>query len=109
MYIYNVTINVDATVHKEWLIWMETHVVAVLNTGKFTSAKFTQVLVDETMEGKTYSVQYSAETRAHLDSYYQHDAEKFRAESYKKFGDKTLAFRTELKVVKDFYPTKMSN
>lgn len=52
MYIYNVTINIDNAVHDEWLTWMETHIIEVLNTGKFISAKFTQVLVEEEMEVK---------------------------------------------------------
>jgi len=47
MYIYNVTTNIDATVHDEWLNWIKTHIIKVLNTGKFTSAKLTEVLVEE--------------------------------------------------------------
>ena len=46
MYIYNVTINIDESVHLEWLTWMETHIPEVLNTGKFTAAKLTEVLVE---------------------------------------------------------------
>lgn len=109
MYIYNVTINIDETVHKEWLTWMESHIPNVLNTGKFISAKLTEVLVDEEMGGKTYSVQYTATTREELDDYYKEDAEKLQVESLKKFGDKMLAFRTELKLIKEFYPTNVSN
>jgi|TARA_B110000967_G_scaffold37046_1_gene36362 hypothetical protein len=109
MYIYNVTINIDETVHKEWLTWMETHIPSVLNTGKFSSAKFTEVLVEEDMGGKTYSVQYTANSKKDLDTYYREDADKLQAESLKKFGDKMLAFRTELKLIKEFYPTNVSN
>ena len=109
MYIYNVTINIDETVHLEWLTWMETQIPNVLNTGKFTSAKLTEVLVEEDMGGRTYSVQYTANTKEDLEDYYKHDADKLRSESLKKFGDKMLAFRTELKLVKEFYPTKISN
>ncbi|APZ45669.1 hypothetical protein BW723_04865 [Polaribacter reichenbachii] len=109
MYIYNVTINIDDAIHKEWLTWMETHILDVLNTGKFQSAKFTQVLVDEEMGGKTYSVQYSAETREDLEDYYNEDADNLRIEIAKKFGDKMLAFRTELKLIKEYYPTNVSN
>ena len=109
MYIYNVTINIDETVHKEWLTWMESHIPNVLNTGKFISAKLTEVLVDEEMGGKTYSVQYNTTTREELDEYYKEDAEKLQVESLKKFGDKMLAFRTELRLIKEFYPTNVSN
>lgn len=109
MYIYNVTINIDDAVHDEWLTWMETHIQDVLNTGKFLSAKFTQVLVEEEMGGKTYSIQYTANTKEDLQDYYKKDAERLRMESVKKFGNKMLAFRTELKLIKEFYPTNVSN
>lgn len=109
MYIYNVTINIDDTIHAEWLTWMETHILEVLNTGKFISAKFTEVLVEEDMEGKTYSVQYTANTREDLELYYKEDADKLRVEGLKKFGEKMLAFRTELRLIKEFYPTNLRN
>ncbi|EAQ42833.1 MULTISPECIES: DUF4286 family protein [unclassified Polaribacter] len=109
MYIYNVTINVDDAVHEEWLTWMETHILDVLNTGKFISAKFTQIMVEEEMGGKSYSVQYTAETKDDLEDYYNDDAEALRIETLQKFGDKILAFRTELRLIKEFYPTAMSN
>ena len=109
MYIYNVTINIENSLHQEWLTWMETHILDVLNTGKFISAKLTEVLVEEEMGGKTYSIQYTANTREELDAYYKEDADKLQLESLKKFGDKMLAFRTELKLVKEFYPTNVKN
>ena len=35
MYIYNVTTNIDESVHDEWLHWMkEIHIPDVLATGK---------------------------------------------------------------------------
>ncbi|WP_299064480.1 DUF4286 family protein [uncultured Polaribacter sp.] len=109
MYIYNVTVNIDNTVHKEWLTWIESHVVKVLDTGKFTSAKLTEVLVEEEMGGKTYSIQYTAASREDLESYYKEDADSLRVEALRKFADKMLAFRTELKIVKEFFPTSVSN
>ena len=109
MYIYNVTINIDESVHNEWLSWIQTHILEVLNTGKFISAKLTQVLVEEEMGGATYSVQYTTKTREDLDAYYNEDADRLRTDGFKKFADKMLAFRTELKVIKEFYPTVASN
>ena len=109
MYIYNVTVNVDKKIYKEWLVWIEKHIYDVLNTGKFTSAKFTEVLVNEDEEGKTYSIQYTANTKEDIENYYTEDAEGLRLEGLKKFGDKMLAFRTELRLIKDFYPLNTSN
>lgn len=109
MYIYNVTINIDDDVKDEWLTWMETHILDVLNTGKFVAAKLTQVLVEEEMGGTTYSVQYSAKTKEDLQNYYKEDAKRLRGDGLRKFGDKMIAFRTELRLIKEFYPTTSNN
>ena len=59
MIIYNVTINIDETVHDKWIDWMRNkHINDVLATGLFISARLVKVLVDEDMGGVTYSVQY---------------------------------------------------
>jgi len=99
MYIYNVTVNIETTVEKEWLRWMEEkHIPNVLATGKFSEAKMSQVMVEEE-EGVTYSIQYTTDSKETLERYYAEDATKLRQEGVQLFGDKLLAFRTELKVI----------
>ena len=103
MYIYNVTVNIDETVAEEWLKWMqESHIPEMLSTGKFFEAKLCQVMIEEEMGGTTYAVQYTAKSKAHLEAYYEEDATRLREDAMKKFADKMLGFRTELKIVKDF-------
>ncbi|MBJ6366795.1 DUF4286 family protein [Snuella sedimenti] len=102
MYIYNVTINVDESIHDEWLIWIKEHIPQVLATGKFKDAKLTRVLVEEDMGGVTYSIQYRSYSRAALDAYYKEDADRLRNEGLKKFADKMLAFRTELEIIDEY-------
>lgn len=102
MIIYNVTINIDESIHDEWLLWIKEHIPQVLATGKFKDAKLTKVLVDKELGGVTYSVQYRAFSRESLDAYYSEDAERLRNEGLKKFGDKTLAFRTELEIIDEY-------
>lgn len=109
MYIYNETINIDETVHEEWLTWIESHITEVLNTGKFTSAKLTEVLVDEEMGGRTYSIQYTVKNRETIDKYHQFDAQNLQSKGHIKFADKMLTFRTELRIVNEFYPTNINN
>tara|TARA_B110000240_G_scaffold4066_1_gene4584 strand:- start:334 stop:624 length:291 start_codon:yes stop_codon:yes gene_type:complete len=96
-------------VHDEWLNWIKTHIIKVLNTGKFTSAKLTEVLVEEEMGGKTYSIQYAANSREDLENYYKFNAPKLQSERLKRFADKMLTFKTELKIVEEFYPTSVRN
>jgi len=100
MYIYNVTVNIASNVEKEWLRWMqEKHIPEMLNTGKFSEAKMSQVMVAEE-KGVTYSIQYTTDSKETLDRYYTEDAQQLRQEGLQLFGDKLLAFRTELKVIK---------
>jgi len=101
--IYNVTLNIDPSIHEEWLSWMKSeHIPKVLGTGKFVKATFSEVLVEEDTESKTYSVQYLSPSRESLDAYYRENAQALRSEGLKKFADKMLAFRTELEVIDEF-------
>lgn len=102
MYIYNVTANIEESIHDEWLIWIKEHIPRVLGTGKFEKATLTKVLVEEDMGGVTYAIQYKSYSREALDAFYKEDAEKFRSEALKKFADKMLAFRTELQIIDEY-------
>jgi len=102
MYIYNVTVNVEDSIHDEWLLWIKEHIPQVLSTGKFEKATLTKVLVEEEMGGQTYSIQYRSYSREALDAYYKEDADKLRQESLKRFAGKSLAFRTELQIVDEY-------
>ncbi|SRR5690606_1986827 len=105
MIIYNVTINIDESVHDDWLSWMQKkHINDVLATGKFFKAQLVKVLVEEEMGGITYSVQYFANDKTNLESYYKEDAPRLREEGLRLFGDKMLAFRTELQVISEIFP-----
>lgn len=105
MIIYNVTVNIDDSIHDEWLIWIKEHIPQVLGTGKFDKATLTKVLVDEEMGGTTYSIQYRSYSREALEKYYQEDAERLRQEGLEKFADKMLAFRTELQIIDEYNVT----
>ena len=101
MYIYNVTINIDESVHHDWLLWMkEEHIPAMLATGKFQKALMTRIQIEEEMGGITYSVQYRTDSKETLQKYYQEDAEKLRAQS-NIFEGKFVVFRTELEVISE--------
>lgn len=102
MYIYNVTVNIDESIHEAWLKWIKDHIPQVLGTGKFEKATLTKVLVEEDMGGVTYSIQYRTYSREALDAYYREDAESLRNEGLKKFADKMLAFRTELQIIDEY-------
>lgn len=99
MIIYNLTINVEKSIHDEWLEWMnKEHIPQMIQTGKFTQALMTKVLVEEEMGGTTYSIQYGCPSKEHLQAYYDQDAERLRAES-KRFEGGFVTFSTELEVI----------
>jgi phosphoribosylamine-glycine ligase len=84
------------------MIWMQhKHIPKMIATGKFVSARMARVLIEEEMGGVTYSVQYTTDSKATLELYYQEDAAVLRDEGAKLFGDKMLTFRTELEVISE--------
>lgn len=102
MYIYNVTINIEESIQQEWLHWMQdTHIPEMLATKKFTKALMTRVMVEEERGGLTFSVQYTTDSKETLEQYYKDDAERLRSKGIALFGDKFIAFRTELNVVSE--------
>jgi hypothetical protein len=103
-YIYNVTSNIDESIHDEWLLWIKEHIPQVLATGKFEKATLTKVLVEEEMGGVTYAVQYKSYSREALDAYYKEDAERLRKDAMQ-FADKVLSFRTELQILDEYSVT----
>ena len=105
MIIYNITANVDQSIHDEWLTWIKEHIPQVLATGKFTEAKLTRVLVEEELGGTSYSIQFRAKSREALEDYYAQDADKLRQEGIARFADKMLTFRTELEIVDEYSVT----
>ncbi|MCX7548486.1 DUF4286 family protein [Xanthomarina sp. F1114] len=105
MIIYNVTVNIEDSVHEDWLVWIKVHIQKVLATGKFSEAKLSRVLVEEEMGGVTYSIQYRAKSREDLEAYYNNHADKLRQDGLMRFADKMLAFRTELEIIDEYTAT----
>ncbi len=101
MIIYNITLNIDDSVHDNWLIWMQkTHIPDVMNTGMFTSYSFAKLLTrqdDET--GTTYVIQYQADTMGDYEKYQAEFAPALQAETRKYFDGKFVAFRTLMETV----------
>lgn len=99
MYIYNVTINISADVHDEWLKWMrEVHIPDVMNSGCFVENRLVKVLnVDD--EGHTYSFQYTFKEMKDIERYQKEFAPALQADVKKRYADKFAAFRTLLEII----------
>ncbi len=99
MIIYNVTINVDDSIHDEWLAWMRTvHIPDMMKTGMFTEFRLCKILSEDD-QGTTYSFQYTCNNMQMFEKYRDEFAPALRKEAAEKFGDKFVAFRTLLEVI----------
>ena len=99
MILYNVTINIDSTIHQEWLTWMkEIHIPEVMETGCFTENKVCRILAEEE-GGMSYSIQYFAPNMATYIKYQTEFAPSLQLEHTKRYGGKFGAFRTLLEVI----------
>ena len=99
MIIYNVTVNIDDSVHDEWFQYMkQQHIPDVVKTGCFSSGSMFRILVQE-QSGTSYSIQYRAPNMAAIERYLKDFAPALRQEVTDKYGDKFTAFRTLLEEV----------
>ncbi len=101
MILYNVTVNIDSDVEEDWIKWMkETHIPEVMDTGFFLSHRMMKMLTEDPDEtGKTYAIQYTAETLDQLETYLDTVAPKLQKASIIRYGTKMAAFRTVLEEV----------
>jgi hypothetical protein len=104
MIIYNVTLNVDESIHDEWMIWMHsTHVPEVMATGKFHSFNMLRLLTRQSDEtGETYAIQYKASSIEDYMAYQEQFAPALQQKTIEKYGNKILAFRTLMEEVEQF-------
>lgn len=106
--IYNITYNIEANYVKDWLVWIKNHIPKILATGCFTEAKFSKVLINEPLGTHTYSIQYTTANTNALQIFYNKHAKAFNKEVLDKFGEKVLAFTTELEIL-DVYTVTLNN
>ena len=107
MIIYNMTVNIENSVHCEWRKWINDHISEVLETGLFLKAVFSKVLTEDAEGATTYSVQYYAHSKSALETYKTQYAKELHSEGVKRFGDKMLSFRTTLEFIDEFTVNKI--
>jgi Domain of unknown function (DUF4286) len=100
MFLYNVTIKLDWSIHEEWLKWMkEKHIPQVMATGCFSDYTLVRLLeIDET-EGPTYATLYKVESKSDYNRYIAIHATALRQEGLDRWGSLFIAFRTIMEIV----------
>lgn len=100
MFIYNVTIKVNWSIHEAWVKWMrENHIPDVMSKGCFTEYRFVRVLETDDTEGPTYATQYYADSMVKYNVYIEMHAPALRKDSLDKWGDNFIGFRSLMEVV----------
>ena len=101
MILYNVTVNIDSDVEQDWIDWMKsTHIPEVMATGFFTEHRMMKMLSESEDEtGRTYAIQYMADSLDELETYLNTVATKLQKASIIRYGTKLAAFRTVLEEV----------
>jgi hypothetical protein len=101
MIIYNVTVKVDGGIADAWLEWLlNEHIPDIMATDCFTDNKVVRLLEVDDSEGPTYAIQYHAASKALYNEYITKYAETMRQRSYSKWGERFIAFRSVMQVVK---------
>jgi hypothetical protein len=100
MILYNVTIKVHNSIHNEWLQWLkDEHVPDIMQTECFSNFKILRLLEIDEAEGPTYAIQYFAESEALYNLYLEKFSKQMRDNSFAKWGDKFIAFRSVMQIV----------
>lgn len=100
MLIYNVTIQVNWSIHEAWVKWMkEKHIPDVMKSGCFTDYRFVRLLETDDTDGPTYAAQYFASTRNNYDHYIELYAPLLRKDASDNWGNNFIGFRSLMEVV----------
>ncbi|AWW30887.1 DUF4286 domain-containing protein [Echinicola strongylocentroti] len=100
MILYNVTVNIDQTVEKEWIKWMkEEHIPDVMATGFFHDHKFFRLLHETEDGGVNYSVQYFTDTLQKVQEYQEKHSKILQDKFRQRFQDRYAVFRSLLEQV----------
>jgi len=100
MILYNVTVNIDPGVEKEWIKWMkEVHIPEVMATGIFHENKLFKLLHMEEDGGVNYSVQYFTDSIEKIHEYQEKYANALQEDFKQKFKDRYVIFRSLLQQV----------
>lgn len=100
MYLYNITVNIDRDVEKEWLLWMqEVHIPEILNTGLFKENKIFRLLHEPHNDGSTYSLQFFTTSLKNLDKYLNEHAPSLAEKLNDRYKNKHVAFQTVMEFI----------
>ena len=100
MIIYNITFKVDHEKTKDWIQWQkEIHIPEIIATGCFYDHRFYELLEHDEEDGKTFVIQFYANSKSDYENYLQNFAPELKRKSVLKWNEHVLSFRTLLQNV----------
>ncbi len=100
MIVYNISIQIDSHIEKEWLAWeQEEHIPEIMSTGLFNEYRVFKLLDHDHEENSTYIIQYSTDTREKYDKYVLLYVKDLQQKASEKWGNSFVAFRTLMQEV----------
>ena len=100
MVILNITIKVDWSIAKNWLLWQkDIHLLEILGTGCYSHHQLVKLINIDEADGPTYALQLYANGMEKIEYYQQQYDQQFQQVIIEKWGDKYLEFRTLMEVV----------
>jgi len=97
MIIYNITFKVDHESVKGWMEWQkQIHIPEMIATGCFYDHRFYELLEHEEEDGKTFVIQFYANSKNDYDHYLKNFAPEMKKKSSAKWNDHVISFRTLL-------------
>lgn len=99
--IYNVTVKVEQAIADDWLQWiLNEHIPEIMQTKCFTDYKVVRLLEVDDSDGPTYAIQYFANSKADYNRYIELHVPAMRKKTLEKWGERFIAFRSVMEVVK---------
>ncbi|MGN6530881.1 MAG: DUF4286 family protein [Ginsengibacter sp.] len=101
MFIYNITFKVDHESVNRWMEWQkEIHIPEMMASGCFYDHRFYELLEHEEEDGKTFVIQFYANSKNDYDNYVQNFATQMKQKSMAKWSDHVISFRTLLQNIR---------
>jgi hypothetical protein len=100
MFIYNITMQVEWSIHEAWLQWMlDIHIPEILGTGCFTRHQFVRLMEINETEGPTYALQLYVQNKEDYNRYMRMYSEIQMQDGIALWQDNVVSFATLMKVV----------
>lgn len=100
MIVYNITIKIIPDIEDAWIQWQQQqHIPDIMASGLFTEYKMFRLLEQDNTEGSTYVVQFFAPSKAHYQRYMNEFAPGLQKQTFDKWGNQYIAFRTVMETV----------